>query len=383
MAYVYALIDPRDDSWFYVGKGNGRRIRNHFAPSSLEKETHKTHKIQKLKREGHEPYGKKLLEDVSEELACFVEGELIDKYYEALTNYCRAGEPRWSDGMPEEVRQKIKENTPSPKGREMSEEFKERMRVLQRGTNAGSSKLSGQEAADIKWYLEFADFRFKKKTLAAIYGVSPATVANIQSGHTWEYLDPKEPENVSEIVRGSQGQLSKEEAAEIKWLARENYRARDIAEEYGVGAGAIGPIKHDENFSDVEPQKPDPIPEGLGRGWTKISKEKAAEVKWLGRQGYKNGEVGEEYGVSQVTVSRIARGDQWQAVEPKRPHTIPENLSASRKLLKHQAKKIKYLARAGEMSQSEIGERYDVSPSVVSRIKRGERWAEIKPQKPG
>jgi len=383
MAYVYALIDPRDDIWFYVGKGNGRRMRNHFAPSSLEKETHKTHKIQKLKREGHEPYGKKLLEDVSEELACFVEGELIDKYYEALTNYCRAGEPRWSAGMPEEIRQKIKERTPSPKGRTMPEEAKRKIAEAHLGEAARNAKLTQDEVREIKWYLQCADFRFKKATLAAVYGIAAPTLSSIQSGNSWGHVDPQKPQQVSQIIKASQGQLSEKEAAEIKWLARENYRARDIAEEYGVGTGAIGPIKHDENFSDVEPQKPDPIPEGLGRGWTKISKEKAAEVKWLGRQGYKNGEVGEEYGVSQVTVSRIARGDQWQAVEPKRPHTIPENLSASRKLLKHQAKKIKYLARAGEMSQSEIGKRYDVSPSVVSRIKRGERWAEIKPQKPG
>lgn len=381
MAYVYALIDPRAESWFYVGKGTGRRMRNHFAPSALERETHKTRKIRKLQREGYEPYGRKLLEGVSNELACFVEGELIDKHYDDLTNYCRAGEPRWSEGMPEEIRQKIKERTPSPKGRTMPEGFGERMRVLQRGTNAGNSKLSGQEAAEIKWYLECADFRFKKATLAAVYGISPVTVANIQSGHAWEYLDPEKPEQISEIVRGSQGQLRKKEAAEIKWLAQQSYKARDIAEEYGVGTGAISPIKHGENFGDVEPQKPDPIPDGLSKGWTHMSEEKAAEVKWLGQQGYKHGEVGEEYGVTQSTVSGIARGEDREGVEPMKPTPVPDHLSPSRKLLKHEAREIKYLAIDSDKTQREIAEIYGVNSSVVSRIKRGKRWPDIQPKR--
>ena len=28
-AYVYLLIDPRDDQVFYVGKGNGNRVFHH------------------------------------------------------------------------------------------------------------------------------------------------------------------------------------------------------------------------------------------------------------------------------------------------------------------------------------------------------------------
>jgi transcriptional regulator with XRE-family HTH domain len=194
-------------------------------------------------------------------------------------------------------------------------------------------------------------------------------------------LDPKKPEQISEIVRGSQGQLREKEAAEIKWLARESYRARDIAEEYGVGTGAIGPIKHGENFGDVEPQKPDPIPEGLGKGWTKMSKEKAAKVKWLGQQGYNHSEIGKEYGVSQNTVSRIARGEQWKGVEPEKPSLIPEHLSPSRKLLKHEASEIKYLGRESDKTQKEIGKMYGVNSSVVSRIKRGKSWPDIQPKR--
>jgi uncharacterized protein YerC len=382
MAYVYALIDPRDDSWFYVGKGTGRRMRNHFAPSALERETHKTRKIRKLKREGHEPYGRKLLEGVSNELACFVEGELIDKHYDGLTNYCRAGEPRWSDGMPEEIRQKIKERTPSPEGRTMPEEAKRKIAEAQQGALARNAKLSRAEAKQIKWYLECANFRFKKAALAAVYGIAAPTLSAIQSGASWGHVEPQKPEQVSEIVRGSQGQLQKREAAEIKWLAQQSYKARDIAEEYGVGVGVIGPIKHGENFSDVEAQKPERIPDGLEKGWTHLSEKDAAEVKWLGQQGYKHGEVGEEYGVTQVTVSRIARGEGWAGLEPRKPNPVPDHLSPSRKLLKHEAREIKHLALHSGYTQKGIGAKYGISSTVVSRIKREKRWSSVTPKQP-
>ena len=35
--YVYALRDPRDKKVFYVGKGNGNRVFDHFGEAKNEK----------------------------------------------------------------------------------------------------------------------------------------------------------------------------------------------------------------------------------------------------------------------------------------------------------------------------------------------------------
>ena len=57
MYYVYALIDPRTNQPFYIGKGKDDRALSHFKESALEKEgnTRKTSKIKKLKSLGYNP----------------------------------------------------------------------------------------------------------------------------------------------------------------------------------------------------------------------------------------------------------------------------------------------------------------------------------------
>lgn len=60
--YVYCLCKP-DGTVFYVGKGKGSRINDHFKPSSLKLNTPKTGKIKK--------YGK----DVKREILCYFDEE--------------------------------------------------------------------------------------------------------------------------------------------------------------------------------------------------------------------------------------------------------------------------------------------------------------------
>ena len=50
--YVYQLRLENSESPFYIGKGRGRRISEHFHPSSLDKKSHKNHTIKKALREG-------------------------------------------------------------------------------------------------------------------------------------------------------------------------------------------------------------------------------------------------------------------------------------------------------------------------------------------
>jgi len=54
--YVYELLDPRDNTPFYIGKGTGYRARSHFVGSGPKDNRHRTYKINKIRREGFEPY---------------------------------------------------------------------------------------------------------------------------------------------------------------------------------------------------------------------------------------------------------------------------------------------------------------------------------------
>ncbi len=82
--YVYALIDPRDDKVFYIGKGTGNRVFSHEIESGKlnESEKQKLQKIREIEKDGL--YVKRLIINwgLSEEEAFIAEATLIN-----LLNY--------------------------------------------------------------------------------------------------------------------------------------------------------------------------------------------------------------------------------------------------------------------------------------------------------
>lgn len=101
--YVYGLIDPRDNSIFYIGKGKDDRALSHFYDHVLKKEgnTRKTAKIKKLQSLGYKPMIEFFAQNIEDEqLAYKIEESLILKYgrigYEengTLTNVCIGNNP--------------------------------------------------------------------------------------------------------------------------------------------------------------------------------------------------------------------------------------------------------------------------------------------------
>lgn len=88
--YVYALIDPRDRTIFYVGMANGNnRAYSHLKEQRTEPAKNK--RIIQIREEGFEPYVDILRYGVENQLACFdVEATVIDAIgVEKLTNEIR------------------------------------------------------------------------------------------------------------------------------------------------------------------------------------------------------------------------------------------------------------------------------------------------------
>lgn len=87
--YVYALIDPRDNEIFYVGKGQAERLKSHVKNviSGIEPNILKEERIRKIINSGRCVVEKILIEGISEDSALRLERQLIDDIgLENLTN---------------------------------------------------------------------------------------------------------------------------------------------------------------------------------------------------------------------------------------------------------------------------------------------------------
>lgn len=95
-SYTYMLVDPRNNTPFYVGKGQGRRCDFHvWEARNTDKQSPKLNKIRKLEALGLSVIVKKVEENVSDEVAkeleCLIIAEAKDIGIR-LTNLTEGGD---------------------------------------------------------------------------------------------------------------------------------------------------------------------------------------------------------------------------------------------------------------------------------------------------
>jgi hypothetical protein len=75
--YVYALIDPRDNEIFYIGKGKGDRYKEHLKLNSKDNNSKKKQRIKEIKDDGYKVKIVKLIDYLIEEDAFKIEEIII------------------------------------------------------------------------------------------------------------------------------------------------------------------------------------------------------------------------------------------------------------------------------------------------------------------
>ena len=77
--YVYALIDPRNSQYFYIGKGKGKRYLSHLKKNKWDFNITKLEKIKDIQKNGYEVKIEILFPNIDEETAFELEKILIYK----------------------------------------------------------------------------------------------------------------------------------------------------------------------------------------------------------------------------------------------------------------------------------------------------------------
>ena len=152
--YVYALLDPRKSGEFkydeniifeyepfYIGKGKGQRIDQHFHKSQIERDSNrcKVNKILKIKEQGYNPIKIKIYENLEEENSLNLEKYIISIIgKDKLTNLTDGGEKtvHWND-LSLEIQLKLRklrsENMLGSKNPMKNEETSNKIRMSKKG----------------------------------------------------------------------------------------------------------------------------------------------------------------------------------------------------------------------------------------------------------
>ena len=89
--YTYELIDPRDGTVFYIGKGNGSRRYAHEKEARAGKSGAKCDRIRDIISEGRSPQARIVAHYECEQEAYRAEAKLIAEFVGELTNICAGG----------------------------------------------------------------------------------------------------------------------------------------------------------------------------------------------------------------------------------------------------------------------------------------------------
>lgn len=233
--YVYGLFEPKEkiDSCFYIGKGTGYRMKNHFWNWYLSEEAtgsdEKIDKIKTLQENGKNPYSSKIADGLSEDKAYELEEFLIEEIgRENLTNDIPGGKGPFSGkdhpmygrsrDLNKETRQKISK---SLSGRTLSEEHKRKISESRMGED---NPMSGNEEA----------------------------IEKMASSLTGRNLSEDHKRKIGNSNRES-GTLTKLQIKEIRYLATEtNLQNKEIADRYPACPSTVSRIKTGDSWGSIK-----------------------------------------------------------------------------------------------------------------------------------
>jgi hypothetical protein len=165
--YVYSLTDPEGKT-FYIGKGNGQRIKAHRRDAKKFKHSNKyvERVINKIWSSDLDFSEKILFDNLTESEAFEAEIRLISEIgLDNLCNFTAGGE--------------------GTTGMRHSEEARKRMSLVRDGTKNASSKLTEEQVIEIR------NSNFTNRFFASKYNLAPESVSRIRKGMVYKNIGGK------------------------------------------------------------------------------------------------------------------------------------------------------------------------------------------------
>lgn len=243
--YVYGIYDPKESLPFYIGKGSDDRREGHFRSSKKGNNPHKDRKIAKIKREGRTPNSKIIFNGLTEAEAFDKEWGMLHIFEchpeTELTNICY----NWGEGSG------YGENNPMfGKTRSISDKTRKLMSEAHKGKTL--SEEHKKKIAESN----------KGKTL------TEKTKKKISKSHQGKKLSEEAKQNISKAKMGeknSSAKLTKQEAAEIKWISRNKEKTnKKVGKLYSISGGTVGQIKNEKSWKHIDEKKPENFQELFG-----------------------------------------------------------------------------------------------------------------------
>jgi len=251
------------------------------------------------------------------------------------------------------------------------EQGRKRIHQNSAGENNINTDLTDAIVYDMKKILTEGATR---KEVETKYGVSTQLLQRIIRGVHWAHVVY---EGFCVKVEEEEKKEREKEVKKMRELMADGLTNQQVNAKFNnkFSTGYLTEIRNFIIFKHVT------IDREIGKGYLTLTEENVREIKKLLYLGIKQQEIADKFNVKRVSITNINTGKTWTHVVIDTTGLVKDSLkkpkkSVSRTLNEEKAREIKILIRDG-LSNSEIAEKYGVKPNMISRIRSGERWANV------
>lgn len=251
--YVYQLRLETSEKPFYIGKGCGYRMGEHFRPSSLAKRSHKNHVINKAIREGDGVSREILFQNLTESEAHAKEIELIAFYGRRVNGGCLTNATDGGEGVSgyRPTPETIEKIAAKKRGKPLSDEHKKNISASLVGRTMSVESVDKTSSANRGKKRSPEQIEKSSKALRGIKRKESTKVAMSESRKG----KPKSPEHITAMTYAA-------------WDKNPAWKIADVVYDAWIAAGKPGRPTMQKHFSDYSIGL---IYRKMSNGWVPVS----------------------------------------------------------------------------------------------------------------